>query len=94
MFQSCPPHDSPIRLQPVRHRNDGLAPRSWNYHLTPHSYLLTLHPSLLQSAALDGQQVDGTPMLDPQAHLIDREKLLLYIFDYLGSSWEPVTSSH
>lgn len=35
-------------------------------HLISHSYLLTLYPSLLPSAALDGQQVDGTAMLDPQ----------------------------
>lgn len=38
-------------------------------HLVPHSSLLTLYTSLLQSAALDGQQVDGTATLHPQTHL-------------------------
>ena len=59
--------------------------------LIPHSYLLTLYPSMLQSAALDGQQMDGRVMLDPQTHLIDG-KTLMYV--YMDSSWEPVTSSH
>ena len=48
-------------------------------HLIQHSYLLTLYPSLLPSAALDGQQVDGTAMLDPQTHSIDG-KTLQYAF--------------
>ncbi len=48
-------------------------------HLIPHSHFLTLYPSLLQSAALDGQQVDGTAMLDPQTHLIDG-KTLQYVY--------------
>lgn len=46
---------------------------------------------MLQSAALDGQQMDGRVMLDPQTHLIDG-KTLMYV--YMDSSWEPVTSSH
>ena len=59
--------------------------------LIPHSHLLALYPSLLQSAALDGQQMDGTVMPDLQTHLIDG-KTLQYI--YMDSPWEPVTSSH